>query len=754
MWQHRGDGQTAELRPAPEIPGIHSQLPADQTSSVSRSLVASSRSSTACLTNASPLTSQSSDQEVASMRVRIQQLEDQLSRISQKAAQTPVQAPDSPIEIITSGTGETFTVHQKRRSFGQASIVRHIIYKTRLFGRSHWMHGAIQVSSWAILRTLLHEKVDVSKFQDTFKIIEPYLREEMSKVNSGLQNCKNLAKNIKLQRSAPWSSTPIADIPPKDVADKLVDCYLRTIEIIYRILHIPTLRRDYEKLWLSGTKPDTAFMIQLKLVLAIGATVYDEQFSLRASAILWVHEAQRWLSEPVFKPRLSIQSLQINLLFLIARETVAVGGELIWISAGSLIRTAVHMGLHQDPARLSNMTTFAAEMRRRLWNTVLEITLRSSMDSGGPPFISLDDFDAAPPGNFDDDQLMTDNAISKPEEIFTQTSIAIDLRKTFPLRLSITKFLNDIGSSGSYDETLRLDLELRAAYKTLSRTIRTSSLGTGRSLSQFEKCVVDILMLRYLSSLHIPFFDSSLHETAYAFSRKAVIETALKIWGALNPSSSIMATPSRTSTTSLDQDDLVRLVTCGAGFFRNLAFQAGFVIAAELRTQICESESLGPEPLRPDLLSVMDDAKTLTLRCIEAGETNIKNYLLICVVSAQINGLMQGVPKDIFPKLLIKAAEDAVETCVSIFKGKPAQCPEEVVPDVDGLCQESLLNVPADLMEGWDFMVHSKRGHHRLDELLIVILTDFRSTVRFRLCRPDEGGSNAGLFMTFQIVHF
>lgn len=688
------------------------------------------------------------------MEVRIRQLEDQLSQINQKAARIPIQAQDSPTEISTSGTAGTFAVHQKRRSFGEASIVRHIIYKTRLFGRSHWMHGAIQVRSWAILRTLLHEKINVNKFQDTFKIIEPYLREEMSKANSGLQNCKKLAKSIKLQRSAPWSSTPIADVPPKDVADKLIDCYLRTIEIIYRILHIPTLRRDYEALWLSGTKPDTAFIIQLKLVFAIGATVYDEQFSLRASAILWVYEAQRWLSEPVFKPRLSIQSLQTNLLFLIARETVAVGGELIWISAGSLIRTAVHMGLHQDPARLSNMSTFAAEMRRRLWNTVLEITLRSSMDSGGPPFISLDDFDTAPPGNFDDDQLMTDNAISKPEEIFTQTSIAVGLRKTFPLRLSITKFLNDIGSSGSYEETLRLDLELRASYKTLSQTIRASSLSTGRSLSQFEKCAVDILMLRYLSSLHIPFFDSSLHETAYAFSRKAVIETALKIWGALNPSSSIMATPSRTGITSPNQDDLVRLIICGSGFFRNLAFQAGFVIAAELRTQLLESESLGPEPLRPDLLSVLDDTKTLTLRCIEAGETNIKNYLLICVVSAQINGLMQCMPKDKFPQLLIKAAEDAVERCLSIFKGKPAQCLEDAVPNVDGLSQESLLNAPADLMEGWDFMVHSKHGHHRLGELLTVILIDFRSTARFRLCRADERGSNAGLFMTFQIIHF
>lgn len=92
-----------------------------------------------------------------------------------------------------------------------------------------------------------------------------------------------------------------ADLPLKDVADKPVNCYLRTTETVHRILHVPTLRRDYEALWVSDTEPDTAFLVQLKLVLAIGATTYDEQFSLRASVIQWVYKAQTWFSEPEFK---------------------------------------------------------------------------------------------------------------------------------------------------------------------------------------------------------------------------------------------------------------------------------------------------------------------------------------------------------------------------------------------------------------------------------------------------------------------
>jgi hypothetical protein len=217
-------------------------------------------------------------------------------------------------------------------------------------------------------------------------------------------------------------------------------------------------------------------------------------------------EAQTWLSEPKFKSRLSIQSLQTKLLLLLAQETVGVGGESIWISAGALLRKAVYMGLHRDPGYLPKRATFAAEMRRRLWNTILEVTLQSSLTSGGPPLVSLDDFDTEPPNNFDDEQLVTEDPVPKPEEDFTQVSIAVALRKTFPLRLAVTKFLNDLGSNGTYEETLRLDAELRASYKTLCRTLYGCNSYTRASPSRFEIRAVDFLMFCYLSSLHIPFF--------------------------------------------------------------------------------------------------------------------------------------------------------------------------------------------------------------------------------------------------------
>jgi Fungal specific transcription factor domain len=519
-----------------------------------------------------------------------------------------------------------------------------------------------------------------------------------------MERCKSLARVIKARRAPSWPSPPTLDLPPKEISDTLVDCYLRTTESIYRILHIPTFRRDYDAFWVLNTAPDMVFLVQLKLILAIGAITYDQRFSLRSSAIRWIYEAQTWLSEPKFKARLEIRFLQINLLLLIAQEQVGTGGDSTWISIGALLRKAIHMGLHRDPIHLPQRTAFAAEMRRRLWNTILEIALQSSLAAGGPPLISLDDFDTASPGNFDDDQIVTDDPVPKPSHEFTQVFIAIALRKTFPQRLAITKFLNHFNSSGTYEETLRLDAELRAVYKDLGRTLQAcTNSNSGPSPSQFEIRVVDIIMHRFLSSLHLPYFGASFQQTSYAFSRKVVVDSALKIWRAAYSLSPSTAIEPRNQEMIPDSDDMMRLLVCSSGLYPTVAIHAAFIIGAELRAQLQEEESLGPVQLRPDLLTVLEEAKAWTVQVIEAGETSVKGYLLMSVVSAHIEGLKRCLGKDEIAELLLKTAENVVEKSLPMLGEIAAAQGQE--DGQHGAANGLRSPPPVDTMEDWNFLV-------------------------------------------------
>jgi hypothetical protein len=205
-------------------------------------------------------------------------------------------------------------------------------------------------------------------------VLDRLAQEENADSFKLLQRCKSLGRMIKAFRSPNSPLQPDINIPQRDIADKLVGGYLRTTERVFRVFHIPSFKMKYEMFWSSSETTDPIFLLQLKLTMAIGAAMYDDKFSLRVSAVRWIHEAETWLSAPSFKARLTLPSLQIMILLCLAREIAGVGGDLIWISAGAMLRSAMYMGLHRDPSQLPKMTQFAAEMRRRLWGTILEVS--------------------------------------------------------------------------------------------------------------------------------------------------------------------------------------------------------------------------------------------------------------------------------------------------------------------------------------------------------------------------------------------
>ncbi|KAL4957548.1 hypothetical protein BDW69DRAFT_191519 [Aspergillus filifer] len=664
--------KSAQDRPqmlAPDVPV--SRVP----SYASRSVPSSSRVSLSG--------SHASNSEVDSMRSTIRRLEEQLAKVTNTPSPPPQPGAASNIETTTSQIAGTFHVnHESHITDDHRALSRDlVIHKSRVFGASHWAQAA-------------------AMFRDIFDMIEPCIREKGPKAVAGVKRCKELARIIKAQRQPQWPTPPTTDLPPKGVADELVDCYLRTIETTYRILHIPTFKTEYDALWVSDAKPNIAFTVQLKLVLAIGAITYDNRFSMRASANRWVYEALTWLCDPDFKSRLNIQSLQSRVLLLVARETINVGGDSSWISAGALLRTALYMGLHRDPSHLPTRTALADEVRRRLWNTILELTLQSSIISGGMPLIPLDDSDCQAPGNFDDDQLLADDPVPKPDHEYTQTSIARQMRKTFPERLAIANYLNGIGSYGMYEETLRLDSDLRKSYREVCRTLRGYSSQSGPLPSSFETRVLDYNIHYYLCCLHMPFFEKSLREAPYAFSRKVVVESALKIWCSIFPSSNLMAGASQVATPNED-DLMTRFVTSGFGFFRLGIMLATMFVSRELKCQLEDADSLGPSPYRMDLVSLLSDAKDRYWAMIESGETNVKGYLLCSLVNAQTRGLMEEVPPSRFPEYLFQAVEQAEQRCLAFMEEEASL--DYNGPDLNAVNDFS--NNTAPFMGDWGFIM-------------------------------------------------
>ena len=308
------------------------------------------------------------------------------------------------------------------------------------------------------------------------------------------------------------------------------------------------------------------------------------------------------------------------------------------------------------------------------------------------------------------------NLAPKPNTIFTQTSAAIAVQKTFATRVTAIRFLNDIASAGTYKETLQIDTALRAAYKTLRDTLHGYALNAAVSgPSTFLLQAVDFTMQRYISSLHVPYLGPSLQDPVYAFSRKAVVDASLKMWTLARPGSTQVNdgfTPAPVSSSASGpnfstEPQLARLCRCGSGFFRTSAFHASSFIGTDLRAQVQEDNDISSTALPPSRSTLIDDAAQWYLQCMQAGETGIKGYLLLRFLITQIDATRRRVQQDEIPNLVVAAAEQAAEKALSLLEEMVGQQPEGAGVAAS---EEPDLRFSPDFMEDWD-MVMSDTFH-------------------------------------------
>jgi hypothetical protein len=532
-----------------------------------------------------------------------------------------------------------------------------------------------------------------------------------SQLHAHLDRCKNLGRVIKAKRVPSLVSLELGKyVPAQEVADQLIDAYLRTFETVHRIVHVPTFQAEYHRYWGNPQAASQSFIILMQLCMAVGACFYDDTYSYRSLATRWVYEAMIWLIAPPEKSRMNIVGIQVMCLVHFARQTAGIGADLIWISAGSLVRTAMYMGLHRDPSSLPAMHVFCAEMRRRLWASILEIILQSSIDAGGPPFISLDDFDTKPPMNINDSDLDQDaNArapTSKSMNIFTQTSVQIAMLDSFPIRLAVAKLVNDVLSNAScYDETLRLTAELTAACRSMRQRFArfpNNELGV-LGTSTFAFNLAELHTYRFFLALHLPFLAPSSKNPAYYFSRKTCLDTALKLARLAKLGSQVPKTYDSGSGL-----DFIRLITGASGEYRMILLQATLTVALDLlqrKEEERNNHDLSVDLGGAELRSVLDGSLEWTASRIRAGETNIKGLAFHQTALAQIDAIGAGLEDAEVEAKMFEAAINCMDRCYELLKEVAGVAVDEEQHHATTEASDFFLDGAdsMDILTGWDW---------------------------------------------------
>ncbi|KAL2862217.1 putative C6 transcription factor [Aspergillus lucknowensis] len=508
--------------------------------------------------------------------------------------------------------------------------MRGVVSKTRVYGHGHWMN--------------------------TFSLSDH--QSAQHEITETVAQCKRLSRTIKKQR--PSRNSVPADIQnylaDRKVLDELVELYFTTFESCYGILHYPTFLLEYEECMSHPEGAESALILQMLLIMVIAGPLHadtDIRREMAAKAQSCVHMAQTWLSAPLEKDRFTLSGIQLYCLLLLARQVNQVGADLIWTSAGSLMRMAMQMGFHQDPDLLGEISMPQKETRRRLWYTILEMNVQAALDSGMSPMITTADYNTKPPANSSD----SGQAIGGRARVSFQRLLANSL----PLRLRVARVVNDMQEEAAYDQVLELGKELAFACQHAAVAInQATTIGT------FSSSFCSHLLGRFTLCLHYRYAVKAKTNPLYTHSRQVCVEAAIDL-------------------VSLLDDELYGRILCvGGGMFRDIFTRGALLIFVELSPDseneisvfAIQRHRVRQEPLLRHARRVVQYAKDR----IWCGDTNIKICVWFSMMMAQVEARLEGSNVD---EAISSAMHESLAMCHGILKEMAARVPDDAVNNPD-----------------------------------------------------------------------
>ncbi|KAI0202915.1 hypothetical protein F4808DRAFT_61632 [Astrocystis sublimbata] len=484
--------------------------------------------------------------------------------------------------------------------------------KTRLFGKSHWIHSLDQFNILSQMQSKPYSVVDGVQGQ----------------ANGGMLEAANARRRAKT-RGVKLLHEPMPglreSIPSKEVCDEAIDGYLRTFEPMFRILHLPTFLKEYDAFWTRAEPAETEFLMKLIMVLTIGGIFLPDRSianDIKRTARNWVYAVQWWLMGPTERDAMSIDGIQVFCLLLLARQTNALGGTAS-VMTEALSKLSFTIGLHIDPRYHLSITPFESELRRRLWLTVLELTAITSLNSTLPLLLVPGDYHVPLPSNIADSELGTpigtttsgieteraqqdqgsNNNRNKYGNI--DCSVQLLLAKSLRLRTQIIRELNDSSREASYDKAIAQSRSLQAYCRELAAALQTTSTShslltnqnpdkgnRNKSASTFHHKFLDTYLRRLILFLHRPFAHKARRDHRFLLSRKMCLESSL-VMAAHAEAMDLSARSEDREPVVAVADDYAYSCISGGGMFKGAMSQDVIItVSLEIVTQLEEMQEL------------------------------------------------------------------------------------------------------------------------------------------------------------------
>lgn len=310
-------------------------------------------------------------------------------------------------------------------------------------------------------------------------------------------------------------------LPSKPICDRLLDAYIVMSEGLYRVVHVPTFRAEYEAFWQQRNVSD-AFLPRLMCMLSLGARFETDKRGLSHDRSDGIHAptactlARAWLDSVRGKQSADMDMLQCEVLLLHATRMMASKNQDSWTQLGSIVRMAMIMGLHRDPDEFPQIRPFFAELRRRLWYTIMDMDLHVALASNLPCSVREGEYTCRPPSNLDDADIYPDIAklpSSKPIDEFTDNQLQAYASRTLPHRIRVSSIISRLDTIRDFQEVIDCGIQLERLLDDVNHLFprRNHNLNPETKFKDWRmRALLDMHVRRPLLALYRPFALSTV----------------------------------------------------------------------------------------------------------------------------------------------------------------------------------------------------------------------------------------------------
>jgi hypothetical protein len=201
---------------------------------------------------------------------------------------------------------------------------------------------------------------------------------------------------------------------------------------------------------------------------------------------------------------------------------------------GTIVQLAMHMGYHRDPKHFK-ISPFAAEMRKRVWTTVVELDLGISTQMGLPRLIKHWQTDTGEPLNLYDNDF--NQATTKMPCARLETELTPMLYRLVKARMVtvigiIWDFSTDTSRPYTYAEIMKMDSMLHDTHSSIPLCLQWRSMAHCIMDSPqiiMQKVFLEIMFHRARIMLHQGYLHNSQIKSRPSHSQQECIDAALKL---------------------------------------------------------------------------------------------------------------------------------------------------------------------------------------------------------------------------------